>query len=75
MPGAEDLLARLRLSTGLRIKVQGHLTAEVKGGMLDIDTLRQRLTNLATQGEYEDALLVLQMEGGMLYPYTREAMN
>ena len=39
--------------------------------MLDIDTLQQRLAVLDTNHTCEEVLLILHMEGGALYPFTR----
>lgn len=69
--GTEELVAQLRESTGQRIEVVGRLSSP-NGAAMDLAALEQWLTepDVYLHGQ-ERALLILQQNGGNLYPYSR----
>jgi hypothetical protein len=71
-PEAEGAVAELSRRLGRRIEVIGYLSSGAVEGNADVQSLEAALASLADSGATR-ALLVMGADGGVIYPYSRNA--
>jgi hypothetical protein len=71
-PEAEGAVAELSRRLGRRIEVIGYLSSGDVEGNADVQSLAAALASLADSGATR-ALLVMGADGGVIYPYSRNA--
>jgi hypothetical protein len=70
-PGAEQTLAELERRTGKHLELLGYLAPDALGQMKELSALQEQLAALGSADGIDRALLILRVDGGVLYPYSR----